>query len=147
MKNISGNHSILHILDDEELSREESPWNIITKHINRIKEREQITVILWANILSIGNVRDAANILGIADNPDCGRVRLHYIIKKHNLQDFLEQKSKEILYDCQRAADGDSEKGAELLSHKLSEIFPFLPEPEISVDKFERLLRKFKLSI
>jgi DNA-binding NtrC family response regulator len=130
----------------EEFSKKDTPWNMVRKYTNKLREREQTNAVLWANIMSGGNIREAALLLGLADNPDSSRVRLHHFIKKHNLQELIDQKSKEIVYDCQQRAEGDPEKGSELLSQKLSELFPYIPEPDMNAKRFTQIVRKFKLT-
>jgi hypothetical protein len=63
------------------------------------------------------------------------------------LQDIIDQKSKEILYDCQIRSEGDSAKAAQLLAQQLSDIFPYMPEPAVNAKRFEQIVKNFKLSI
>ncbi len=117
------------------------------KYAVRIMEREQMNAVLWAHILTGGNIREAALLLGISDNRDSSRVRLHHFIKKHALQDTINQRSQEIVYDCLRGADSDPQKAADLLAQRLSELFPYLPEPSIDAAKFCQIARKLKVAL
>ena len=140
--------NVFHLVDTGPPAREggDAPWKLFDAYMKRLVDQGQIRLILWANILAGGKTREAADLLGISDNPDSGRVRLHQVLSKHNLKDYIDMKSKEILYECQLGSDGDPDRAAEILSQRLVELFPLAPQPGMDGKRFRQTIREFKLS-
>jgi len=130
----------------DEVPRKETPWKLLMRHRTRLLKTELIRAILWAHIISGGNIREAARLLGIAESLNSSRVRLHHYIRKHDLEGMLEQRSKEILRDCMLKAEGNLERAAEALCQRLSELFPYTSDPEIDQERFAYILRRFKIA-
>ena len=83
---LAAKRGLFHAQERTCVSGDDTPWSVITKFAEKTVERERTNAVLWASVLAGGSVREAAALLGITDNPDSGRVRLHQFLKKHNLQ-------------------------------------------------------------
>ncbi len=139
------------IEDPEPISREptrqtETPWNNVMKHLRKLVKTGQVQAVLWAHIISGGNMREAARLLGMTGSVDSSRVRLHHFIRKHGLETMIEQRTREILHECVIKAEGNVEKAGVLLRQQLTELLPYAPTPFIDGQTFEHILKKFKLA-